>query len=247
MLVSTTRSRHGIGHMRRETTNLIRFFLEDCCPPLIRDIRLLNALLSKMSGMDLEACYALRRNIPTLDAQTLTDFYSRYPRIQEDTDNSAASIEFVIENVEGVSICDVGCGTGALIRSIGLRVPADRLVGVDFMAHPEWKESERIEFVEHDIHALPFRDNEFDTVVCTHTLEHVVAIGRVMDELRRVARRKLIVVVPRERECKYSFNPHFHYFPYEHSFLKTILPLPGQWNLQRIGRDFAHVESYPAS
>ena len=36
-----------------------------------------------------------------------------------------------------------------------------------------------------------------------------------------MARRRLIIVVPQEREYRFTFNPHLHFFPYPHSFLRT--------------------------
>ena len=73
-----------------------------------------------------------------------------------------------------------------------------------------------VSFREADAERLPFGDREFDTVVCTHTLEHVRDLRRAIDELRRVARQRIIVVVPKERPYRYTFNLHLHFFPYEH-------------------------------
>ncbi len=49
-----------------------------------------------------------------------------------------------------------------------------------------------------DIHALPFADGEFDVVLCSETLEHVSRIQEATMELLRVARRAVIITVPRE-------------------------------------------------
>ena len=80
-------------------------------------------------------------------------------------------------------------------------------------------------FCEANIEQLPFADKEFDTVVSTHTLEHVRDVRRAIDELRRVARRRVIVVVPSERPYRYTFNLHLHFFPYEH-LLRAALGEP---------------------
>ena len=56
----------------------------------------------------------------------------------------------------------------------------------------------------------------------THTLEHVQRIDLALAELRRVAKHRLIIVVPKERPYRYSFNLHLHFFPYP-------------WNWQAIG------------
>ena len=103
---------------------------------------------------------------------------------------------------------------------------------------------ESIEFIEHDISEIPFADNSFETVISTHTLEHILDIQSAINELRRICSGRLIIVVPRERESTWSFNPHFHYFPYEHSFLKFLLPLPEQWSIECIGRDYFYIEDH---
>lgn len=40
--------------------------------------------------------------------------------------------------------------------------------------------------VDLDLHHLPFRDGDFDVIICNHVLEHVDDDGRCMRELRRV-------------------------------------------------------------
>lgn len=228
--------------MKREHTNIVRFIIEDCVPPILRDTRLFNAILSWASGMDLKKCRELRRNIPYLTPQTLAAFYADYPRIQADTDNSQGCIREVLANISGNSLCDVGCGTGHLLALISKEHPLDTLVGVDFSRHNEWAVLSHIQFFQHDILNLAFRDGQFDTVVCTHTLEHILDIAAAVRELRRISDKKLIIVVPRERESIWSVNAHFHYFAYEHSFLKHLLPLPAKWSIKQIQRDYVYVE-----
>lgn len=229
--------------MKREHTNIVRFILEDCLPPAIRDWAPLNRLLSRLSGIDLTKCRQLRESIPNLTPEQLSAFYRSFPRIQEQTDNSLKCVEEILNAVEGSSVCDVGCGTGYLLGRLRELNFVEELTGVDFSEHDEWKTLKKIEFVQHDIFKLPFQDGRFDTVISTHTLEHVLDIPAAVKELRRICRRKLIIVVPRERESIWSFNPHFHYFPYEHSFLKFLLPLPAHWQIRRLGRDYLYTES----
>src|SRR3546814_1539315 len=53
------------------------------------------------------------------------------------------------------------------------------------------------------------------------------------DLLRRVARRRVIIVVPQEREYRFTFNPHLHFFPYPHSFLRYVTPVPANHEIRR--------------
>ncbi len=49
-----------------------------------------------------------------------------------------------------------------------------------------------------DLHKLPFRDGEFDVVLASETIEHVVDYRTVVTELLRVARKAVIITVPHE-------------------------------------------------
>lgn len=99
------------------------------------------------------------------------------------------------------------------------------------------KRDAAIEWRAAPIEALPYADKEFDTVVCTHVLEHILDYRLALAELRRIAAKRLIIVVPREREGRYTFNPHFHFFPYKESFLCAIAPVPSRYLCENIGRD----------
>ena len=45
---------------------------------------------------------------------------------------------------------------------------------------------------------LPFKDNEFDVVLCTETLEHIPDLPKSLSELIRVARKAVVITVPHE-------------------------------------------------
>jgi len=47
-----------------------------------------------------------------------------------------------------------------------------------------------------DVTALPFTDKQFDTVLCSHTIEHVDDPAAMFRELRRVGRSVTIVIPP---------------------------------------------------
>jgi ubiquinone/menaquinone biosynthesis C-methylase UbiE len=137
---------------------------------------------------------------------------------------------------------DVGCGTGALLRRVrDARKDLGALIGVDFVIDPDLKD-EGIQYFAAKVETLPFPDKAFDTVICTHVIEHIVDYRAAIAELRRVARRRLILVVPREREYRYTFNPHINFFPYTHSFLRAVMPVPESYHIREIGRDIYYRE-----
>lgn len=79
-----------------------------------------------------------------------------------------------------------------------------------------------IKSIPADIHHLPFKDNEFDVVLCSETLEHVTDWHKATDELLRVASKAAIITVPHDpkelidRHVKEKVpHGHIHYFDLE--------------------------------
>lgn len=228
--------------MRRETTNRIRFVLEDVVPPVLRDSALFRAAASMAWGNHISDLARFRERAAFLTDQEYEDLYRKHPRVHEETDNSEACIRAILSDIVGDSVCDVGCGTGALLRRIrDARPDVQRLTGVDFVIDPEARDT-GIEYLAEKVEALPFADGAFDTVICTHVIEHIVDYRAAIAELRRVTRRRLIIVVPREREYRYTFNPHLNFFPYTHSFLRAMMPVPEAHVCREIRRDIYYYE-----
>lgn len=228
--------------MNRETTNRIRFVIEDIIPPILRDSRLFRRMASLAWGDHISHLAHFRERAPFLSAAEYEQLYRQHPRVHEGTDNSEACIRKITAEIRGTSVCDVGCGTGALLKRIRSANPAlERLAGVDF-AIDDASAIDGVEYVAAKIEELPFSDGEFDTVVCTHVIEHILDYRRAISELRRIARQRVIIVVPREREYRYTFNPHFNFFPYTHSFLRAMHPVPEQYQCIDIGRDIFYRE-----
>lgn len=231
--------------MNRETTNRIRFVIEDLLPPVLRDSRVFLWLAKRVWGEHVSHLADFRARAPFLTADEYETLYRNHPRVHAGTDNSTNCIRRIEQAIAGTSVCDVGCGTGALLTHIHAAHPGlARLVGVDFVVD-DAAAIPSVEYVAARIESLPFRDGEFDTVVCTHVIEHVLEYQTAIAELRRIARRRLIIVVPREREYRYTFNPHFNFFPYSHSFLRAVHPVPDVHFCEDIGRDIFYCEDRP--
>jgi SAM-dependent methyltransferase len=231
--------------MRRETVNAIRYVLEEWLPPVLRDCAPMRWLFRSYWGRFIDDLERFRANIHQVTPEQYADIYRRMPRIQEGTDNSEACIGRLSELILPGKTIDIGCGTGYLLGELAKRGgrPAHEFTGLDFQLDPDiTTRLPGMEFHEADIERLPFADRAFDTVVCTHVLEHVLRIDRVIAELRRVAARRLLVIVPLEREYRFTFNPHVHFFPYPHSFLRHIVPVPSNARCEVIGRDLLYIE-----
>ncbi len=231
--------------MRRETVNKIRHVLEEWVPPVLRDSRFMRWLFRLHWGRFIDDLEQFREGITALSPEGYKSIYERMPRIQDETDNSQACLEAIAAHVLPGRVCDVGCGTGYLVDFLRQQpaLVGIELHGVDFIIEADTKRRHpSIRFVEAPIEVLPFPDGYFETVICTHVLEHVLDIRSAIAELRRVCGKRLVVIVPLEREYRFTFNPHLHFFPYPHSFLRNILPVPPTAQHRVIGRDLLYVE-----
>lgn len=87
------------------------------------------------------------------------------------------------------SILDVGCSSGILTAAIAKKLPKSSVVGLDSYKEVitfAKKKYPKIKFVCADAHKLPFKNNSFDLVICTETLEHVVNPRKSLLEMKRV-------------------------------------------------------------
>jgi ubiquinone/menaquinone biosynthesis C-methylase UbiE len=101
------------------------------------------------------------------------------------------------------SVLDVGCGEGVLTEQWASRLGSRPVVGVDLddpKLAAEWSARERpnLEFRAVAPGSLPFDDRSFDLAAAIEVLEHVPDPERTVCEMARVARRHLLVSVPRE-------------------------------------------------
>jgi SAM-dependent methyltransferase len=226
----------------RKLFNAIRYVLEDVVPPFLRDSFLFYGLMWLLYRDKTRYQSQFRESIPHLSGSEYQRYYETFPGLDSETDCNQACLDLIVDSVLGESVLDVGCGRGFVANLI----QSSRQVtttGTDFLIEDSVPQRyPNCTFVKSKIEALDFADNQFDTVVCTHTLEHILDLPQALRELRRVAKRRLILVVPREREYRYSFNLHVHFFPYPHSFLKHLSPLPNTYTCKVVDGDIFYVE-----
>ena len=101
------------------------------------------------------------------------------------------------------SLLDVGCGEGVLTVEWAERLGDSRVVGIDLddpKLRSEWEKRSRpnLEFLAGEATRLPFEHDEFDMACAIEVLEHVPEPEATLAEMARVARRHLLVSVPRE-------------------------------------------------
>jgi ubiquinone/menaquinone biosynthesis C-methylase UbiE len=95
------------------------------------------------------------------------------------------------------SLLDLGCGEGVLTERWAQRFGVP-VLGADLAPHPHWRGRSGPEFRTVEDGPLPFEDGAFDVATAIEVLEHVRDPARTLGELVRVARRHVLVSVPRE-------------------------------------------------
>lgn len=98
----------------------------------------------------------------------------------------------------GPRVLDVGCSHGAYVDHL-TRLGFDA-IGVDFVPAFLREAGEQRRdgaLVLADAHRMPFAANSFDTVLLFDVLEHMPDEEAVLREVARVARRRIVLIVPR--------------------------------------------------
>ena len=138
------------------------------------------------------------------------------------------------------TLLDVGCGRGDLLHAIDVpfSVGTDLAKrGIRFVRRPATVSS---------MLSLPFPDRSFDVVLCAETLEHLdpTDLVRATTELRRIARKSLVVTVPyqedllawstRCRRCGSVFHLYGHRNVFSPERLKALFPGAADYAVQGV-------------
>src|SRR3954454_21100392 len=98
------------------------------------------------------------------------------------------------------TVCEVGCGDGAVLAVLGRRGFGERRVGYEISASGVKLAAEREEVTEAHVFdglRLPVADGTYDLIFATHVLEHVPDPAPLTRELLR-AGRAVVIEVPLE-------------------------------------------------
>lgn len=113
------------------------------------------------------------------------------------------NLDELFKRAEPRSLLDVGCGEGVLVHEWAKQLGDKRVVGID-LEEPSiqagWAErqADNLEYKIMRAENLPFADDEFDVSTAIEVLEHVPDPEHTVAEMARVAKRWVLVSVPRE-------------------------------------------------
>lgn len=107
------------------------------------------------------------------------------------------TVNELLGGVSANSVLEVGCGEGHLSRLLKGWVEPSRLCGID-MSVDLFDLDAPVSFSCQSAYSLGFRANSFDLVVGAEVLEHLADPPAALREIHRVARRFVLLSVPRE-------------------------------------------------
>jgi ubiquinone/menaquinone biosynthesis C-methylase UbiE len=228
--------------LTRETAIRINRFFDRWLPPAVRDCRWLWVIPFRLFyGPSYRIFLDFKTSDTWKNQAALDRFYADTQTAppQRATHLNRACFEAIAGLFSGSDVLEVGAGNCLLAKK--LAALGNRVTACD-VALPETERDSAITYVPGDAVRLPFPDRSFDDAVCTHTLEHVPDVRRAVEELRRVARRRIIIVVPRQHAALRTFDPHLHFFPYEFSVRLVFGPPRGLASCELTGGDWLYVE-----
>ena len=230
--------------MKRENTNKIRFVLEEILPPILRDSFIFKLIVKKLYRND-KTHQNLKYNILNISKKKYKKYYENMPQIHNNSDLSNKCIDEILRYIKPRSIIDVGCGNGFLLKKIRDKNKSVELNGTEIVITKEIKKklkTQKIKIYEKSIENLNGFKKKYDTVICSHVLEHVLDINLAYTNLKKICKKRLIIIVPRERPYEHTFNGHIHFFPYKWSLINTIRP-KNKFLIKDLNRDFLYIEN----
>ena len=219
--------------MNRNIICITRLFV-DSIPKSIRNSKLIFKLARYFFKIP-NNLYLFRKDYKEGKINNLREFYINrdisLQKITEDTDINSFHLRLIfkyLKNIEFKSVLDVGCGNAFLLKSIRKKWPAAKITGIDYEISSNLVEfsrnNKRINFIEGDVseELKKIGKNSFDIIFCTHLLEHLREPKKLILEMRELAKKRLIIICPLEKELIWGMNYHVNFYPNSNAFLNDL-------------------------
>lgn len=216
--------------------------MDECIPPVIRDSRWFMFPFFKIwfRNSNMKKVMNFKADVNNMSDEQFADLYRTTFNRSADrpTDLNDASLDTIMQVIDptATSLVDIGCGRGYFLDLVAEKHPALALTGVDFHDNVPLKKSA---YVSANVEALPFADKSFDVVTCSHVIEHLKNLPKAIEEMKRVARKQIIIATPCQRYYFYTLDLHIHFFPNEYS-VSSLFQLPS-YECRKIDGDWLYM------
>lgn len=211
--------------MKREVTNVIRFCMDELLPPFIRDNKyfMYPFFYYAFRGRNIKTMMEFKSMVGKMSEEEYMDIYKNLNTIGSNrpTDLNQSSIDYIMSQIDDSdqSVIDVGCGRGYFVEKLIERFPEKKIYGADLLPPLDIPQ---LHYLQTNIEKIPLSDKSVDVVVCSHVLEHVQDFDKAVKELKRIARKKIIITVPKQRYYYYTLDLHLRFFNREYELAEAM-------------------------
>jgi len=211
--------------LSKNITACVNRCIEMCLPPILADRKIVAAFFNFLQGRGFRY-FDVRENPAS------------YPRGKRDSDYTTAQKNAVLQLLAGPTVLDVGCGSGSYIKFLAQK--DFDCIGVDPGCAP--LEGTHIKMLRGFVKDFGFQPKSFDTVMSFKTLEHIPDAKAELAGWRVLARKRLILVLPRQRYRQFVYDGHINFYPDEYQ-LRLQLGLSPDAVVSRVSGEWLIYEN----
>jgi SAM-dependent methyltransferase len=184
--------------LKKNFTNLVNKALELLLPPILSDRKFVATLFNFLQGRGFRYYDATANPVAV-------------PRCQRSSDCSGRILKKAMDLIKGSKVLDIGCGSGSFLKQLAKN--GFHCTGID----PNQKEEQgsNWQILGGFVEDYEFSEKSFDTVVSFKTLEHIPDAKSTLQSWRKLARYRIILILPCQRYRRYVYDGHINFYPDE--------------------------------
>lgn len=193
--------------LNRRTTNAVRGLLDQWLPPVIRESPPFGWAVRRWLGPNALPDFKYRAF--RMSDQEFSAAYAALggAYVERSSDTTEAQSEWILANLgEGsIKVLEIGPGNGFMTRRLRERGYECAVLDI----HPLKGEDH---YVTGTVENIPLPDKSVDVIVAAHVIEHARSLTSAFLELERVSRDHVLIVTPKQRFYRWTFDYHLHFF-----------------------------------
>ena len=194
--------------MKRELTNVIRALLDEGLPPIVRE-RFPFAWVGKL-WLGKGYLPDFKRRAYSMSDDEYVAAYEAVGGVygSRGADTTPRQMQWILEQIQpGARVLEIGPGNMELTSR--LRDAGHDVTTLQLHPGPSPGDTRTVIGMAEQI---PLPDRSFDVTVISMVLEHVRRLTATFLELQRVTRGKVLIVTPKQRFYRITFDYHLHFF-----------------------------------